>query len=139
MIGLVLTATISTVPDSAGPYPVDFDKVVRADLQGELKDYESARITILRGPRLATYLRPAEEWYRPKTVGPIWYVCYSVNAKNSYGAYTGAKTYMIGIVAGSVRFERQSPYFNEYSGRYRDDATVTAECSKFADEPSDSK
>lgn len=59
-----------------------------------------------------------------------WMVCYSVNAKNAYGGYVGAREHVVVITDGEVAAEYWSKYAKE---------TVEEECSlpssAVADEP----
>lgn len=129
MIGILLALAVD-----AAPYPFDYDKTVQSELQDTLKDYDSAKIKFIRGPRMSSYTPKNDKFFKPNPPAPIWYVCYSVNSKNSYGGYTGYKTYMAGIVDGKVVRSRVSPYYNEYSGRERDDSEVVNECAAPADD-----
>lgn len=81
-----------------GPYPEDHETIVRNYLQGTLKDPESARL------RLAS--RPDTRWQT--LFGKLhygWRVCYFVNAKNSYGGYTGEHLYYFIVRSRQVVFE----------------------------------
>ena len=101
----LLTSCATTAPSPAelaaldyGPYPDNYETVVRDYLQGQLKDPESARL------RLAS--RPDTRWQ--KFFGKLYYgwrVCYFVNGKNSYGGYTGEHLYYFILRSDQVVFE----------------------------------
>jgi hypothetical protein len=88
-----------TPPDlsqqDVGPEPTNHEAVVDGFLQRSLRDPETARIDFLSGPR------PIQEMYLV-TPAVGWAVCYSVNARNAYGGYTGATTHMFVIRHGLV-------------------------------------
>lgn len=70
-----------------GPAPQDPDSIVKAYLQPLLKDPESLR--------LRREGAPYEFWHRVfgGKLEHGWRVCYYVNARNSYGGYTGELLY----------------------------------------------
>jgi hypothetical protein len=72
-----------------GPFPTEHSTVLSAHLNATLKDPMSAQIRHYAGP--ATYAKAAS-----LLAGPVygWGTCYTVNAKNSFGAYTGTKVYL---------------------------------------------
>lgn len=82
----------------AGPAP-DRDRVISAYLNAVLKDPESARISDAAGPTFVTV--PSELLVRG-TYG--WGICFWVNAKNSFGGYTGSRPFA--LIVRSGRLER---------------------------------
>lgn len=77
-------------PVDPGPPPEGWRKSVEDYLQTALKDPYSAvkrqSSTVWRGQ-----FRTSTSWGKKI---PAWAVCYAVNAKNSYGAYTGERFYL---------------------------------------------
>jgi hypothetical protein len=70
-----------------GPYPIKYQETILSVLQLVLKDPDSAKVEFLRGP--------SPLWLRVFTQGQYGYgVCASVNAKNSFGGYTGRQLYV---------------------------------------------
>lgn len=72
----------------------DFDQAARDYIIASLKDPESARIEQARPPRKGPALGYRPERFFPPAFG--WTACYRVNAKNSYGGYTGYKYWVVG-------------------------------------------
>lgn len=70
----------------AGPAPKDPAAAIQPFLHGFLKDPYSAQIKIVSGPSFFTQ--------KSGLLGSAvygWGICFDVNAKNSYGGYTGYK------------------------------------------------
>jgi hypothetical protein len=91
--------------------PANWQLVVDGYLESTLKDPYSAMKKVVREPR-RTYVRPD---FLGRETWDGWAVCYSINAKNSYGGYTGAKPYMfvispsgelVGAAGGGGEFPR---------------------------------
>jgi len=80
-----------------GPFPMEHSAVFAAHLDATLKDPTSAQVRHYGGP--ATYAKPASLFADP-VYG--WGTCYTVNAKNSFGGYTGAKAYLAVIRNGQL-------------------------------------
>lgn len=74
---------------NAGPRP-DRNAVIVAYLNDVLKDPESARISNISGP---TFINVESELLVRGTYG--WGICFMVNAKNSFGGYTGARMFTL--------------------------------------------
>jgi hypothetical protein len=89
-----------------------------------LRDPYSAVKEVTRGPRRA---KVREDVY---TVWDGWAVCMSVNAKNGYGGYAGAKPYLFVFgehrILGVIDKADDSFWFR---------SVVTEECSQEADPP----
>ena len=87
-----------------GAYPSNYQSSVRQHLQRNLLDYDSAKIEF--------YMKPVKVFYTTalsfdgfhsafksshKGKGwsgfPVYFACVNVNAKNTYGGYTGWQTY----------------------------------------------
>lgn len=75
----------------AGPPPTDVTEAVRSALRYKLKDFETAKIELPLSPRPVVLGKT----YGMKVGGAGWEICPMVNAKNSYGAYTGFKPMFI--------------------------------------------
>lgn len=118
-------------PSSAGAAPSDYQAVVKAWLENNLKDPDSAKIEEVRGPRVGAQL--VDRGFLGHLWGdPAWWVCYKVNARNSYGGYTGYHRYLFGFVRGRIAMTLESPT-SAYGGRDYPDETVENECSRVID------
>jgi hypothetical protein len=66
-----------------GRHPAGYREIIKGYMGRTLKDPESARYEFVRGP--------AQAW---TTLGGLkvgWGVCANINAKNSFGGYTGSR------------------------------------------------
>lgn len=81
-----------------GPYPADYQAVIADYHAHTLKDPESARVQYLGGP-VKGYIK-ANPIARDATYGYL--VCMDVNAKNSFGGYTGNERTAVFIRDGKV-------------------------------------
>jgi hypothetical protein len=87
------------VPDMAhanfGPYPTDYEGLIKTWAELKLKDPESARYV--------QFSKPRKEWAVADSQ-PIygWSVCATINAKNSYGGYSGAQVYWFFFRDGKI-------------------------------------
>ncbi len=79
----------AATPHDAGPRP-NPNAVIAAYLNEVLKDPESARISNILGP---TFINVPSEMLVQGTYG--WGICFAVNAKNSYGGYTGSSVFTL--------------------------------------------
>jgi len=78
-----------------GAYPTDYAEIIRSHMARRLKDPYSARYDFLN--------EPLPGWQGGLGGVVFGYrVCVLVNAKNSYGGYTGAKLYFFMIKDGRV-------------------------------------
>ena len=84
-----------------GSYPGDYQEVIKRYMNAILKDPSSARYDFYKGPSRA--------WNRHSILiggdGSIKFgyaVCVGVNAKNSFGGYTGMKRHYLMLRNGSV-------------------------------------
>ena len=91
-----LAAYESTLSESDyGPAPIDYENRIDAYIRPQLKDPDSARFRVdaSSAEKVVMYERIK---YRGYIIhGPVWRVKTYVNAKNSYGGYTGEKLYYI--------------------------------------------
>ncbi|MBL0352152.1 MAG: hypothetical protein IPP03_05670 [Dechloromonas sp.] len=69
-----------------GSYPTNYEQLIKAHLSNSLKDPESARYGRFSKPRKEHVIKSDEAVYG-------YSVCVPVNAKNSYGGYTGNHTF----------------------------------------------
>jgi hypothetical protein len=78
-----------------GSYPNDYDSLIKAWGQSNLKDPDSAKYVHISKPR--------KEWAVAESM-PIygWSVCADINSKNSYGGYTGAQTFWFFFQNGKI-------------------------------------
>lgn len=123
-IVLALTATVAlsgcqTAPaDRAlvaagdyGPFPDNYKELVSAYWRPLLKDPYSAQYHYAGEP-FKCYMREAPiSGGKPRLFG--WCAMYSMNAKNSYGAYIGEKDYRFFIKDGRTRPFDANPWFDE--------------------------
>ncbi len=80
-----------------GPYPKNYQQLIRKRLDGNLLDARSAQIRFTTPPRKVFQLSRAPY----KLNGRAYYaVCVEVNAKNAYGGYTGWQTKRYSIYNG---------------------------------------
>lgn len=87
-------------PRDYGLYPESYQDIVESYLDSVLKDPSSKKIQWLNSPKPITYsLKP---FLSDAVVISGYGVCTFVNAKNSYGGYTGAKLVLFLIRDGSV-------------------------------------
>ena len=82
----------------AGPPPADVSEAVRTALRYRLKDFETARIEMAMQPRPVVFASTTGM----NAGGAGWEICPMVNAKNSFGAYTGFKPIFILWKQGEV-------------------------------------
>ena len=104
-LSLLLAACTSTFDVSMqavrnadyGPYPKNYQQLIRQRLDGTLLDARSAQIRFTTPPRKVYQLSRAPY----KLNGRAYYaVCVEVNAKNAYGGYTGWQTKRYSIYNG---------------------------------------
>jgi hypothetical protein len=79
-----------------GAFPADYKELVQNYMNGVLKDPESARYEYLKGPTpiwTAGLMRKKQFGYG---------VCVHINAKNSFGGYTGRSLFFFLIYNGSI-------------------------------------
>jgi hypothetical protein len=81
----------------AGSPPADAMAAVQPFLNRHLKDPYSAQVKILSGP---TFITQSSSLLGPAVYG--WGICFDVNARNSYGGYTGRQLMAIVWRDGSV-------------------------------------
>lgn len=83
-----------------GAYPKNYEQRIRQDLENRLLDFDSAKIKIILPPK-KTYEISNKYTYDNDLVRRVsgweakafYSVCVNVNAKNSYGGYTGWQTH----------------------------------------------
>ncbi len=109
------------MPGAAG----DWQGAVDRYLEGYLKDPMSAVKTVTRGPRRAV-VHP-DVWR--SWAGAA--ICYSINAKNSYGAYTGTRPFLFVVDNGEVVGMLTDKGDEIWNG-----GIIRRECSLAADSPS---
>lgn len=90
--------TLPVLSGDYGSYPTNYEELAKAHLATTLKDPESARFGVFSKPRkehVITNVDAKEATYGYST-------CVSVNAKNSYGGYTGNHQFWFFIRNGKV-------------------------------------
>lgn len=96
-----------------GPYPDNYEEVVKTWYEANLKDPESARYVSFSRPReehAITNVHQQEAVYG-------WSTCATVNARNSYGGYTGPKTRWFLLRDGEIVTTRDTALGIIYRGR----------------------
>jgi hypothetical protein len=73
-----------------GPAPTAHAATFARYLNATLKDPYSAQVDHIAGP--APWVKPSTWGSSESTYG--WGVCYTVNARNAFGGYTGARWYV---------------------------------------------
>lgn len=112
LMGLMLSAgflagcvTAQTAQGNPGPFPEGYEKLVRSWLKANLKDPYSLRdLTIGRPVK--------ENLWRGLVFGgnlPSWKLCTVYNAKNSFGAYIGIKSYAFYMRYNEIVSVNQEP------------------------------
>lgn len=108
-------AWTSTLPDANadyGSYPSDYQEIIKKYLTRNLKDPESARYSEYTKPRK----EHAVENVNKKQAIYGYSVCVLINAKNSYGGYTGNHQYWFLIKNSQVirSKDTNTDMFGEY-------------------------
>jgi hypothetical protein len=78
--------TVDTVNADYGPRPANHEEVIKNWANENLKDPESALYGKISKPRKEFLVRDLKPYFG-------WSVCADINAKNSFGGYTGSKTF----------------------------------------------
>lgn len=107
LAGLLLAARMTAdvpPPPQAAP-PASYEESVRAYLRGKLLDPDSAKLEPVRAPKWGSFVAVKTPWSKPESG---WLVCYSINAKNAMGGYTGYQTVLFVVNAAGYA---QSAYF----------------------------
>jgi len=94
-----------TVNADYGQYPSNYESVIKQWYMANLKDPNSATFVGFTDPQKDHAIKNQFE----KTAMFGYSVCASVNAKNSYGGYTGAQTKWFLIRNGTVVTHRKHP------------------------------
>lgn len=103
LIGFPAGAQTPPAPQSAPPEV--YQESVRIYLRGKLLDPDSAKLELVAGPRWGSFVAVKTPWSKPE-IG--WLVCYSLNAKNAMGGYTGYQKVLFVVNAAGYA---QSAYF----------------------------
>lgn len=94
-------AWVKTLPEPGadhGPVPEDYEEIVKHYFADQLKDPDSAKYSDFRGPKPNFLIVNKFE----KTAKYGYVVCVHINARNSYGGYTGKKLAWTFIRDGAV-------------------------------------
>lgn len=105
------------------PPPEGWGTIIDSYLEDELLDPYSAVKRMIRGPRYFIY-KP----YMLAKPRPAWAVCYSINSKNAFGGYVGARDYFFVFDANGVLDHGVDTDFVSHT-------EVHLECSQPADAP----
>jgi hypothetical protein len=108
MLASVTACTIAPPADALasadyGPYPANYLDVIAAYHEGALKDPSSAQVKVITEPRKSWTVANYKTVYGYRA-------CLMVNAKNSFGGYTGATLTSVFIRDGHVVRYDQANY-----------------------------
>lgn len=128
----VLAVTLAASPAIAQPtgveLPANWRELIDSEMRARLKDPASAIVELKRGPRYADHKIDLQ-----KRLG--WAVCYSINAKNSYGGYTGASTEVFVVTpGGTVTWVNGDNLRSRYAAAVTRDNALK-ECARPGDPP----
>jgi len=119
LVAAALLAGCQSMPtkqqtDSAdyGPKPNNHEQAIKNELSIILKDPDSAKIKYITKPKKNWYLNPKN--FNTK-FDYAWLSCANINAKNSFGAYTGYKTHAF-FIKNNIVIYHQNDLLN--SGRF---------------------
>ena len=93
-----------------GSYPRNYQRQIRQYLNDTLLDPDSAKIRIGTPHKVFQPYNPLAYTYPPKTpkelkTNQYYVVCVEVNAKNTFGGYTGWQTHRYRFVNGEIEDE----------------------------------
>ena len=96
--------------ENYGSYPKNYERQVRQYLNETLLDPGSAKIRIGTPHKVFQIYNPLANTYPPKTPRELknnqyYVVCAEVNAKNTFGGYTGWQTKIYRFVGGRIEAE----------------------------------
>ena len=96
--------------ENYGSYPQNYQRQVRQYLKDSLLDPDSAKIRISPPRKVFKIYNPEAKIYSPKTPNQLkaegyYLVCAEVNAKNTFGGYTGWQTKIYRFVGGRIEAE----------------------------------
>ena len=94
-------AWVKTLPEPGadhGPFPEDYEEIVKNHFTDRLKDPDSAKYSDFRAPKPNFLI--VNKFEKAAQYGYV--VCVHINAKNSYGGYTGKKLAWTFIRDGAV-------------------------------------
>ena len=96
--------------ENYGSYPKNYERQVRQYLNDTLLDPDSAKIRIGTPHKVFQTYNPLANTYPPKTPKELksnqyYVVCAEVNAKNTFGGYTGWQTKIYRFVDGGIEDE----------------------------------
>ncbi|MFW2178033.1 MULTISPECIES: hypothetical protein [unclassified Moraxella] len=126
------TFTMSKIKSTDyGSYPKDYEQRIHQDLQNRLLDYDSAKIKIIMPPKKTfeifnNYSINDKLERRISSVkGKAFYaVCVNVNAKNSYGGYTGWQTSLYKMWNNELEYSAGETYFCNKAMNNHDDIFI---------------
>ena len=105
-----------------GVYPNDYEQQIRQYLNDTLLDPDSAKIRITPPRKVFKIYETDDHPSQPKYY-PCYLVCAEVNAKNTYGGYTGWQTKRYRFTNGSMEDEQNFSYQNsiDFDACYSED------------------
>ena len=105
-----------------GSYPRNYQRQIRQYLNDTLLDPDSAKIRIAPPRKVFKIYETDDRPSQPKYY-PCYLVCAEVNAKNTYGGYTGWQTKRYRFTNGSMEDEQNFSYQNsiDFDACYSED------------------
>jgi hypothetical protein len=96
LIAALIVPSVYAAADKPGALPKDYRALIAKKMNAQLKDAGSAKVEYVGSPRLMDFPIVTKNAIRG------YGVCMNVNAKNSFGAYTGVTRAGAFIVYGMV-------------------------------------
>lgn len=128
MLLSILSAAGLLLSQNRAP-PAGWESRIDRYFEEALKDPYTAHKRIVRGPRYDHFHIGLGQDYTG------WGVCYSVNARNSYGGYTGAQLYFFIVSAGGdIQPVDGSNLLSRYAKAVLKE-NIAGECEKPGDDP----
>lgn len=90
-----MAETVDTKNANYGPYPSNYEALIKAWGEENLKDPESARYGKISKPRKEFMFKESKPFFG-------YSICAGINAKNSYGGYTGSQPHWFLIRDGKI-------------------------------------
>jgi hypothetical protein len=116
VVGRHLPTDTEIAATDIGPYPDNYELLVKEWFSNNLKDSDSARYGEITKPikHGTEYLGKCAHYYATYDYVIAYLVTATVNAKNSYGGYEGWETYKFYLKNGKLREVKDLEYFCGY-------------------------
>lgn len=121
LILLMLSACVQPGPDKKpasdkliyGAMPAEYEAIIMSYLNNTLKDPDSIKNFAIQEPRKGSVWGGMFNGFKREA---RWYVCFTYNAKNSYGGYTGQKEYIMWFSHGKPKHIPPNPAVGTTAG-----------------------